>query len=119
MAQFPQLKTGAVMQYPAERHERFATEVARFVDGSEQRHREMGSRLRRWVVKLELLDEGELALIERFFESVEGAAGTFTFVDPRDGASYPNCSFENESIALEIGGPHHGGTTMVVRENRI
>ncbi len=118
MAQFPQLKTGAVMQFPAERREWFATEVVRFVDGGEQRHREMGSRLRRWTVRLDLLDEGELATLEAFFESVEGSAGVFTFVDPRDGASYANCSLEDENLALGLRGPHQGSATLIVREDR-
>ena len=37
MSEFPPLKTGAVMQYPAQKEARFSTTVVRFTDGSEQR----------------------------------------------------------------------------------
>ena len=41
MNEFPKLKTGAVAQYPAQRTTRYSTHVMRFMDGSEQRYREL------------------------------------------------------------------------------
>jgi hypothetical protein len=57
MATFPALRTGAVAQYPSERHMRFSTRVLEFVDGQEQRFREFSRGLRRWVIHLDLLDD--------------------------------------------------------------
>src|SRR6266446_6842804 len=116
MAMFPGLKTGAVAQYPADRERRFSTDVVRFVDGSEQRFAGFGAALRRWVIRLELLDESELTALAEFFQ---GRAGTFSFTDPWDGVVYPNCSFEADEIAVEFGGVARGKTTVVVRENRV
>lgn len=42
---FPTLKTGATLQYPAQRATAFSTDVVRFVDGSEQRFRDIKRRL--------------------------------------------------------------------------
>src|SRR5262249_53533703 len=90
MAAFPNLKTGAVAQYPAERTRRFSNGVHRFMDGSKQRWPLYGSALRRWAIRLSLLDEAELTTLEDFFS----ANRSFSFTDPWDGTVYPNCSFD-------------------------
>lgn len=118
MATFPALKTGAVAQYPAERVARFATVVQEFVDGSEQRFRQMGSRLRRWVIRLEQLDDAELFRLEQFFVEQRGASGSFVFTDPWDGTVYPDCSIEGDEIELTFESQGQGKTVMVVKENR-
>lgn len=118
MSTFPKLKTGAVAQYPASRSIRYATEVFRFLDGAEQRYRVRGAETRRWVIKLELLDETELARLEEFFESMQGAFGTFTFQDPWDGKQYPNCSLESDEFEAELLGEMRAKAALVVRENR-
>jgi phage-related protein len=117
MSGFPRLKTNAVMQYPAARVVEFSTQVVRFVDGSEQRYRNLGAPLRSWVIRLELLDESELAALEDFFTGMQGAFGAFTFTDPRDGREYANCSLEREWFATVLAGEMRGGTVLVVREN--
>ena len=118
MSSFPRLKTGAVVQYPATRTVGFATEVFRFLDGAEQRYRARGSETRRWVIRLELLDETELAALEEFFESMEGAFGRFAFEDPWDGKQYPDCSLEGDEFEAEMLGETRAKTSLVVRENR-
>ncbi len=118
MGEFPRLKTGAVMQYPASRSVEYATQVCRFVDGSEQRYRERGAALRRWVIRLDRLDEGELQSLQVFFASVEGRAGSFSFTDPWDDVTYGDCSLESDEMAVEVSGEMRGQTAVVVRENR-
>lgn len=118
MAAFPALKTGAVAQYPSERALQHATVVHEFVDGSEQRYREFGLPLRRWLIRLELLDEGELFGLERFFVEQGGAAGSFTFTDPWDETEYPDCSFEGDDLELVFEGQGNGEVSLIVKENR-
>jgi hypothetical protein len=118
MTSFPKLKTDAVMQYPAARGLQFATEVVRFVDGSEQRYREFGAPLRRWTIRLDLLDETELARLEEFFSEMQGSFGTFLFTDPWDGREYAGCSLEQESLEITLNGEMRGRMELVVRENR-
>lgn len=118
MADFPTLKSGAVMQYPAERELRFSTEVLQFVDGSEQRFRGYGASMRRWIVRLDLLEDAELQRLETFFDASQGALGTFPFTDPWDGTVYANCSLEEDEMAIEFNAEQQAKTALVIRENR-
>jgi hypothetical protein len=115
---FPILKTGAVAQHPAGKGLRLKTEVVRFIDGREQRYREMGGPLRWWVVRLDLLDEGELTAIEEFFRENQGAFGSFAFSDPWDGTEHPDCSLDQDSLEMAMGGELKGHTALTIRENR-
>ncbi len=118
MSDFPTLSTGAVMQYPAGRDTRFATQVIRFVDGSEQRFRDFGSSLRRWVIQLDQLTETEMASMRNFFRAQRGAAGTFSFTDPWDSTEYTDCSLERDEMIEEFVNVGRARTTLVVKENR-
>jgi hypothetical protein len=116
MASFPVLKTGAVAQYGSDRETRFSTGVHEFVDGKEQRFRQSGGPLRRWVIRLDRLDEIELFRLQRFFEEQGGAAGRFEFTDPWTGVVHADCSFEGDDLEAELRG--HGSASVAVRENR-
>ncbi len=118
MAGFPRLKTDCVMQYPGAKGLRFASQVVRFVDGSEQRYRDEAEALRRWVIRLDLLDEGEIAAIEEFFLANQGAYGSFAFVDPWDGVEYADCSLEGDEFEFSLVGEMRGKTSLTVVENR-
>ncbi len=118
MATFPALKTGAVAQYGSTRTRRFSTQIFRFLDGSEQRFQEYGAPLRRWTIRLSLLDEAEMAELESFFATQGGRAGTFAFPDPWDGTVYANCSFDDDQIALLYAGQARGSASVTVKENR-
>ena len=71
MSAFPTLRTGAVAQYPLDLAVRFQTQSVKFMDGSQQRFRLYGSGLRRWKIRLDLLDEQELAAVAAFLEQPE------------------------------------------------
>ncbi len=114
---FPKLKTGVVAQYPCVRRAEYGTEVLRFVDGSEQRYRKRG-RGRRWVIRLQLLDETELARVEEFFAAQQGRFGSFAFEDPWDGTVYADCSFAEDELGMELAGEGRGRVAVVIRENR-
>jgi hypothetical protein len=118
VATFPTLKTGALAQYPSDRQQNFSTQVYRFVDGSEQRFPAFGATLRRWVVRLDLLDEAELTGLQSFFESQGGRAEAFQFTDPFDGHVYSSCSFDSDVLDLTFGGEQSGRAVAVIREKR-
>jgi phage-related protein len=118
MPTFPRLKSDAVMQYPATRRQRFASQVVRFVDGSEQRYRDLGAPLKIWEIRLDLLDEAELTALEDFFLANQGAFGSFAFTDPWDGTEHADCSLDQDAFALALSGEMRGATGLVVRENR-
>ena len=118
MATFPKLKTNAVAQYPATRTQRYRNQTVRFLDGSDQRYRDASGPLHRWIIRLNELDEGELAEMEGFFLSNRGQYGSFVFVDPWDGASYPSCSLSSDDLDLTAVAEMQGQTSLTVVENR-
>lgn len=119
MSAFPPLKTGAVTQYPAERVIRYSSDVLRFVDGTEQRFRTFASPLRQWVIRLDLLDEGEIAAIRNFFSAQSGINGIFSFTDPEDGVLYPSCSLDQDELDTELLEEVRGRAMLTIRENRV
>jgi hypothetical protein len=117
MSTFPTLKTGAVMQYPAQRGLQFSTTALQFDDGSEQRFRNYQMALHRWVIQLSLLDQSELQELEEFFRGIAGPAGDFAFTDPLDGTNYPSCSLASDSMTALLASEWNGETSLTVLEN--
>ena len=117
MSAFPRLKTGAVAQYPAARALSHATEVVTFIDGTDQRYRVRGATVRRWVIRLDLLDETEIARLEEFFTTAQGKLGRFSFEDPWTGNVHTDCSLESDEFEAELLGETRGRAALVVREN--
>jgi hypothetical protein len=117
MSTLPTLKTGAVMQYPAQRGLQFSTTALQFVDGSEQRFCNYQALLHRWVIQLSLLDQSELQEFQEFFRGIAGPAGDFAFTDPWDGTNYPSCSLASDSMAAVLAGEWNGQTSLTVLEN--
>ena len=118
MSTFPTLKTGATLQYPAQRATEFSTDIVRFVDGSEQRFRGYQTPLKRWNIRLDLLDETELHTLREFFRTQSGAAESFSFTDPWDGTVHPDCRLTGNEMADELDDAEQGKTTLTVSENR-
>jgi len=118
MPDFPQLRTQAVVQYPARRQLTFATQVLEFLDGSEQRFRQWPGTLRQWIIRLDLLTEEELSTFRQFFRSQAGQAQVFRFVDPWDGMEYPNCTLEGDDFEVLLRGEGRGNLNLVIKECR-
>ena len=118
MADFPLLKTGAVLQYPGQRQLVVSTRVLEFVDGSEQRFRRYAGPLREWVIRLELLTEGELMQLQDFFRVQAGRQQDFAFLDPWTNAEIEHCSLASDSLEIALDGIDRGRTTLTIRENR-
>ncbi|MGE5647839.1 MAG: DUF2460 domain-containing protein [Acidobacteriota bacterium] len=118
MSAFPRLKTGAVAQYPAGRSAAYSTDEFRFLDGSRQTYRQRGRAARRWVIELALLDDTEMSELCDFFQSQQGRFGTFSFTDPWDGTVYPNCSFGDDELLLQLSDEGRGSLRVVIEENK-
>ena len=116
MATFPKLKTGAVAQYPLTRERRLESQFLRFVDGTQQRYRDAAGAKLRWVIRLDLLDEGELASVEEFVAEQQGGYAAFTFTDPWDGTEYANCRLEGDEALLVSAGEMQGSTMLTVTQ---
>ena len=114
MATFPTLKTGAPAQYPLERGVRYATQAVRFMDGSRQRFRLYGTGLRKWTLKLDQLDEGELGAVTEFVEQ-QGSA-PFAFTDPTTGTVASKCVIAGYQLDTTMKQEMNGQTTVVIEE---
>jgi len=115
---FPKLRTNAVAQYPASRRVQFQNQVLRFVDGTAQRYRDSSGPLRQWEIRLDQLNEGEMAAIEQFLADNQGCFGSFSFADPWDGQVYEACSFGNDALGLISEAEMNGRTSFTVKQNR-
>jgi hypothetical protein len=114
MATFPVLKTGAVAQYPLDHAVRYSTKAVRFMDGSQQKFRLIGVGLRRWTLKLDLLDEQELGAVIAFVEQ-QGSA-TFAFTDPVTGDNVAKCMISGQQFDATMTRELDGQTTVVIEE---
>jgi hypothetical protein len=119
MATFPRLTTEVVTQYPSKRELDSPTQVTRFLDGSEQRFPNMRRPAKRWLLQLQEVSEQELAAIEDFFESNQGAAASFAFIDPWDGVEHPDCSFDSDSLELITRDHGRCTATIILRSNQV
>ena len=111
---FPILRTGAVAQYPLDRGVRFQTQTVRFMDGSRQRYRTYGAGLRRWIVKLDLLDQQELGALIAFAEQHGSAA--FAFTDPVTAEQVARCIISDQSFEAGMTDEMNAQATLLIEE---
>jgi hypothetical protein len=116
MATFPILSSGAITQYPSPLTTGQAAQVIRFLDGSDQRYLGQGRMLRSWEIRLNLLNEMEIQLIEAFFTSQQGEYSPFTFPDPFTGSDVPNCRLGVAGLISEYMGVDANSTSFWVLE---
>lgn len=117
MANFPMLSSGAVTQYPAVIGTGQSARVIRFIDGSDQRYLNQGHPLRRWQIRLDLLNESELQKLEAFFAAQSGDYSPFNFPDPFSGSTVANCRFASPGFLTEYVGVDLGSTSFWVIES--
>jgi hypothetical protein len=115
MTAFPiLLKTGAVVQLPLVRATRFVTQSVRFLDGSRQTWSITGAGLRRWELRLDQLDEAELAAVMAFAEEI--GTGSFSFTDPVTGETAGKCVISGWLVATALTGELDGAATLGIEE---
>jgi hypothetical protein len=115
---FPRLKTGALAQYPTSQELTRPVETVRFLDMGRQAYLDSKGSLRRWRLRLNLLDESELAAVIEFFTAMRGSLGRFEFEDPATGEVVSNCRFDDDELVLSSSGEFNGETALTVRESR-
>lgn len=79
---FPQLTTGALVQYPFRRRSLKRTVVNRAADGTVVKYADDNAAAVEWTLQFEGLSEDEWTALEALFQAAEGQLNTFTFVDP-------------------------------------
>jgi len=84
MLYFPQLLTGATVQYPFVKQRGSRTAETTHLDGSVKRLPDPAGSTTRWQLQFTGLTEEERATLESFFAATEGRLLLFTFLDPAD-----------------------------------
>ncbi len=115
MATFPTLlKTGAIAQYPLSRVVSISTQTVQFLDGSQQTYQLSGAGLRRWELKLDLLDEAEVSAVIAFAEQIGTA--TFSFTNPVTGEVAVKCVISGETLATSLVNELNGTARLGIQE---
>jgi hypothetical protein len=79
---FPQLASGATIQFPSTKHVFQRTVVNQLLDGSEVKLFDPMARAVEWEISLAALTDAEWNAIAALFEAAEGRLGSFVFLDP-------------------------------------
>jgi len=82
MLVYPQLTSGTLMQFPAQKSHRLRTVVNLLSDGSCIKLADPPAEITLWQLQYANLSDQEAAALQQFFESTEGSLQTFTFLDP-------------------------------------
>jgi hypothetical protein len=82
MAVYPQLGTGALSQFPIVKRRRVRTVVNTTADGHSVKLADTAGASIEWRLQYSALSDDELAALQQFFTSMEGALNAFTFLDP-------------------------------------
>lgn len=82
MLVFPQLRTGALSQYPLRQTRSGLTLTNGLADGNAVSWVDSVPRMNRWQLTARDLTDTESESIQSLFAAVEGRLGTFTFIDP-------------------------------------
>lgn len=116
MSTFPVLSTGAVAQYPLEYLVQHRTQAVAFLSGASQRYRVQGQPRRRWVIRLDLLSDSELAALITFTE--QQGTEPFAFSDPVTGANALKCVIGRESFRISGESESNGKASVTIEETQ-
>ncbi len=82
MLVYPQLPSGALTQFPVQRHHQMRTLVNTAADGTVVKLADVWAETIEWQLQYEALSDTELSQLQQFFLAAEGSLNNFTFVDP-------------------------------------
>ncbi len=82
MLVYPQLTSGALMQFPSQKSRKLRTVVNRLSDGNCIKLADSPAEITEWQLQYSNLSDQEATALQQFFESTEGSLQVFTFLDP-------------------------------------
>jgi hypothetical protein len=109
-ANYPTLSVGLTAQRPYTQARRFYTMIADQPSGPRYafEYYDAGfanfptGALSAWQIQYGALGDNDMATIENFFRGCCGRYGSFTFIDPDDSVSYPNCRFDQDQLTIQM-----------------
>ncbi len=82
MTVYPQLTTGALIQFPLVKRRRMRTVVNTAADGSSIKLADPAGGFTEWQLRYQGLSDADLSTLQQTFTATEGSLNGFTFVDP-------------------------------------
>jgi hypothetical protein len=115
MLEFPKLRTGVTAQHPLACVLLSETRIFTFLDGRQQRFPVTKPR-KKWILRLDQLDESEAWAVEEFARRHFETAEPFRFKDPRTGVEHAPCYLARNEFQITADGPMKRRCTLVVVE---
>ena len=118
---YPQLRSGALSQFPVEKKRRTRTVTNMAADGSTIKLADPGVAETSWVLTYADLSDEEAAALLEFFEAAEGTLNGFTFLDPTGNLLARSDDLEDAAwqrdpmLSLESGISDPAGTALAWR----
>ncbi len=82
MLVYPQLTSGALVQFPIIKHRRQRTIVNALADSTSIKLADPPGEITEWKLKYAALSDSEALALQQFFAATEGSLKAFTFLDP-------------------------------------
>ena len=82
MLTYPQLSSGALMQFPVRKRRQLRTVVNTAADGSSIKLADPNAETSQWSLSYAQLTDAEVGALQQFFTDAEGTLNAFTFIDP-------------------------------------
>jgi len=79
---YPQLTSGTLAQFPAQKRQKARTVAATSPGGTVWKLADLAAQSTEWQLEYSDLSDAEAAALEQFFIDAEGSVGCFTFTDP-------------------------------------
>ena len=86
--------------YIFEEQSRFQTLISQFENGAEQRRAKWSSGQKIWSLNFKNKTQDEFETVIAFFESKQGAYGSFTWTNPNDDTEY-TVRFQEDSVTFQ------------------
>ena len=112
MATFPLINADSVLtQLPYSECDDFVTQAADLDCGFSFTESQNVEPLKRWVLQYPSITDAERAVLEAFFEEMNGALGEFEF-SGNDGSVYPYTRFDMDALTVSYPEPGRQSVTI-------
>lgn len=93
---YPQLATGALVQFPTRKSFEYRSVINTLSDGSTVRYADSDASMRGWELRYKGLSDAEREALEKFFAEAEGRLNSFFFLDPFQNLLTSSAEFQQE-----------------------
>lgn len=116
MPTFPLFADGSKTQFPLTESLRFQTLAAIVPSGERISYAERATGLRSWTIGGPSISDADLATLKAFFLARRGSWEAFDFVDPRTGATFTNCRFDQDTFDATALGPDENRVEIRIKQ---